>query len=139
MKVKILIFNLIIKTVSIWLAILVMAILNGGIRETFLIPIVGETYGLVASAIFLILIILLVSYFSIMWLGKHTQVTYILIGSCWFSLTVLFEFGFGYFILQKPLDTLLSAYLFKGGNLWPIVLLVIAIAPITVAKIRHLV
>jgi hypothetical protein len=40
----------------------------------------------------------------------------------------LFEFGFG-LAQGKPWSELLAAYTFKDGNLWPVVLLAVLVAP----------
>ena len=128
--------NLYIKILAIWFGILILAILNGGFRETVLIPELGSTYGFILSAVILSLIIFIVTYFSIPLFGKQQIKTYIIIGICWFCLTVIFEFTFGYFILDKPWIKLLEAYTFDGGNLWLIVLIVVGIAPLLMAKAR---
>lgn len=129
-------FNLIIKTVSIWFVILVLAILNGGLREIVLIPELGSRYGFILSGILLSAMILVVTYFSVPLFNEKTKETYIIVGVSWLCLTVLFEFAFGYFALGKPLEEILSAYTFEGGNLWPVVLIVVCVAPLFLAKFR---
>ncbi len=52
------------------------------------------------------------------------------VGVCWLLLTLLFEFGFGRFVQQKSWSELQDAYTFAGGNVWPIVLLVVTLAPV---------
>jgi hypothetical protein len=59
----------------------------------------------------------------------------LLIGLGWLVLTLVFEFSFG--LLRGVLPTeILAAYTFKGGNIWPLVLLVTAAAPWLAAKLR---
>ena len=128
--------DLYIKILSIWFGILILAILNGAFRETVLIPELGSTYGFVLSAVILSLLILTVTYFSIPLFGKLQVKIYIIIGICWLCLTVVFEFTFGHFVLDKPWIELLEAYTFNGGNLWLIVLIVVGIAPLLMAKAR---
>jgi hypothetical protein len=131
--------NSIIKLLSIWFGILVLAFLNGSFRETVLIPKLGSINGLILSAVLLSLVIFTVAYFSMPWFREQQIETYIIIGISWLCLTVVFEFTFGHFILGKSWIELLGAYSFEGGNLWPIVLVVLAIAPSLTAKIRGLV
>ena len=130
--------NSIVKLLSIWFGILVLAFLNGGLRETVLIPKLGSMYGLILSAVLLSLIIFTVAYLSMPWFREQQMKTYIIIGISWLCLTVVFEFTFGHFILGKSWIELLGAYSFEGGNLWLIVLVVLAIAPSLMAKIRGL-
>lgn len=126
------------KILSIWFVILVLAILNGGFREAVLIPEIGSLYGLMLSAVLLSLMVLVVTYFSMPWFGEQHMTSYITIGVSWLCLTVVFEFTFGHFVQGKSWIELLGAYRFDGGNLWPIVLLVVGLAPAIVAKIRGL-
>jgi len=46
-----------------------------------------------------------------------------------------FEFGFG-LLRHQTLDTLLEAYQFKDGNIWPLALVVITVAPVIAARLR---
>ena len=130
--------NFYIKILLVWFVILILAILNGGFREGILVPELGKTYGFVLSAILLSVIILTIAYFTMPWFGKQQLKTYIIIGINWFYLTVVFEFTFGYFVLEKPWIELLQAYTFNDGNLWPIVLIIVGIAPPLMAKAKGL-
>lgn len=58
-----------LKALSIWLAILLLAILNGLLREAVLVPLWGPVAGLVASGLLLSVLILLVAYLALPWLG----------------------------------------------------------------------
>ena len=58
-----------------------------------------------------------------------------MIGFTWLCLTVLIEFTFGY-LQGVPWSVLIEAYRFKDGNMWPIVLLVLIVAPYLSASIR---
>mgnify|MGYP005838798913 CR=1 FL=1 len=62
-------------------------------------------------------------------LGPLSAHHYWKIGACWLALTLLFEFGFGALVAGMSRQELLSAYTFQEGNIWPLVLLVIFIAP----------
>jgi hypothetical protein len=59
----------------------------------------------------------------------------ILIGLGWLVATLIFEFSFG-LLSGKTLGEILAAYTFKGGNVWPLVLLVVALAPWIAGKLR---
>jgi hypothetical protein len=51
------------------------------------------------------------------------------LGGVWLVLTVAFEFVFGRLVMGKSWSALLGAYTFEGGNLWPLVLAVVLLAP----------
>jgi hypothetical protein len=124
------------KALTIWFVVLVMAIANGMLREAVLIPVLGGVPGLILSGVLLSALILAVVYFSLPWFGQAPVARYIALGLSWLCLTLVFEFTFGCLIQGKPCSELLEAYTFKGGNIWPIVLLTVAAAPYVAARIR---
>ena len=125
-----------VKTFATWLGILVLAVANGMLREAMLIPVLGKPPGLILSGVLLSGLILLVAYFVLPWFGRTSIASYATIGLGWLCLTLAFEFAFGYLIQGKPWSQLLEAYTFKDGNIWPVVLLITAIAPYTAARIK---
>jgi hypothetical protein len=118
------------------LAILVLAILNGILREKVLVPALGSAAGLVASGILLSVCILFIAWMGAPWYGLLPSRQWFLIGVFWLLLTLIFEFGFGRIAQHKTWTELFEAYTFKGGNIWPLVLLVTLFAPWLMAKIR---
>lgn len=123
-----------LKAFGLWLAILVLAVANGALREAVLIPRLGNAPGLIVSGVFLAGLALLVAYLGLPWLGAHGR-QLILVGLEWLVGTLAFEFSFG-LLRGKPLGEVLAAYTFKGGNIWPLVLLAIALAPWFAGKFR---
>ncbi|MDA3878608.1 MAG: hypothetical protein PF483_16195 [Halothiobacillus sp.] len=128
--------ELTIKAFSVWLSILVLAIANGTLREAILIPTLGKSLGLTLSGALLSGAILAIAYFTLPWLGRVSVTSYVAIGFGWLCLTLAFEFTFGHLIQSKPWSEILEAYTFKDENIWPLVLLITAIAPYVAAKIR---
>lgn len=128
-----------IKALLLWIIILVFAVINGALREKMLIQLLGYFPGLIISGIILSCFIFLAAFFSASWYGRLTSSHYWIIGLFWLFLTLLFEFVFGHFIEHKDWADLLQAYTFKGGNIWPVVLVVTLISPWVTARIRGLV
>lgn len=127
--------SLALKALAIWFAILMLAMANGFLREFVLIPRLGTPAALVLSGLLLSALILGVAYLSLPWLKPGSPIQYWLVGFGWLALTLVFEFSFG--LLQgKSWPVMLEAYSFKGGNLWPLVLAVTALAPYLAAKFR---
>ncbi len=123
------------KVTAVWFAILVMAFLNGTLRELLLIPAFGKTPGLIASGILLSTVIVIFARAGERWYGPTTVGQAWRIGLFWLALTLVFEFGFG--LLQgKSWRELLQAYAFRDGDLWPLVLGVVLVAP-RLASGRH--
>jgi hypothetical protein len=120
----------------VWLAILVCAVANGALREGVLVPHFGATVGLMLSGVLLCVCILVVSLLVVPWFGRERGATFVGIGLFWLLLTLAFEFSFGLVVQAKNWPELFAQYTFEGGNLWPLVLLVTALAPWLAARIR---
>lgn len=128
-------FGVALKALAIWAGILVLAVINGGLREAILIPKLGTATGLVLSGILLSALILVIVYLSLPWLSACRPADLVGIGLGWLGLTLVFEFSFGLW-QGKSWQNMLEAYTFMGGNIWPIVLMVTALAPYLAAKLR---
>jgi hypothetical protein len=126
-----------VKALVVWFVILVLAAVNGLLREKLLVPSLGAIPGMVLSGVLLSLVVLAVAYLSLPWVGARGAPQFACIGVGWLVLTLIFEFSFG---LSRGVEfsETLAAYTFRGGNLWPVVLLVTAVSPILVAKLRGL-
>lgn len=128
-----------IKSLALWAAILLLAILNGLFRESVLIPAFGSVAGLIVSGILLCACIFLTALIAMPWLGPLGSRRYLLVGLLWLLLTLAFEFVFGRFVQHKPWPELFAAYTFRGGNIWPLVLLVTCLSPWLAARFRRLI
>jgi hypothetical protein len=126
------------KSLLIWLAMIPLAILNGGLREMLINPLIGEKYGQLLSGVLLCLIIFVLCWLCIPRIGRGTEKTYWKIGLWWIILTILFETGFG-LLIGNTFAELLKAYDITTGNLWLLVVLVTGIAPWLTAKTRKLI
>jgi len=126
------------KSILIWLSIIPLAILNGGLREAFLTPRLGESYSQPISGIILCLLIFIVSFIFIPRIGKGEQIIYWKIGLLWIVLTVAFETVFG-LAMGNSFFELLKAYDLTTGNLWLIVVVFIGIAPWLITKIKRII
>ncbi|MEA1864533.1 MAG: hypothetical protein U9N46_04955 [Euryarchaeota archaeon] len=121
---------------GIWFIFVVAGILNGVFRESFITPGVGEHAGHVISTIILICVILAVTYLFISNLKiDHTRTDLILIGAFWLILTILFEFGFGHYVIGHSWSRLFADYNILKGRVWSLVLLTTFIAPLLIGYI----
>ena len=125
-----------LNAVLAWLAILVLAVANGALREAVLVPLLGAAAGLTVSGLLLCALIAAVAY-AFTWLHPNLAARQaLLVGVLWLGLTLVFEFGLGRFVQHKSWGELLDAYRFKDGNLWPAVLLATLLAPYLAARWR---
>jgi hypothetical protein len=123
-----------LRATAIWLSILLLAVLNGGFREAVLLPRFGNPSAQFVSGLLLIGCIVVVSYLLVPRLRAQSRGQLAGIGVLWLALTLVFEFGFGHLVQGKSWHELVGAYEFRGGNIWPIVLLVTAVAPLLVGR-----
>jgi hypothetical protein len=128
-----------LKALALWFGILALAFANGALRTQVLIPALGNTGGLISSGLILSACILGVAFAAAPWYGQMTSHQWLLIGALWLVLTLIFEFSVGRFIEHRSWAELFEAYTFKGGNIWPLVLLAAFIAPWCAAKVRGLI
>jgi hypothetical protein len=127
-----------LKASALWAAILVLAVLNGTLREKLLMPSIGPFGALIVSGILLAGCIFLVAFVAAPWYGRLAPSAWFLIGLLWLTLTLVFEFGFGRFVQHREWPELFEAYRFEGGNIWPLVLVATAVSPWLAAKWRGL-
>lgn len=130
-------FAIALKALAVWVGIVVLAVLNGALREAVLVPKFGTVAGFLLSGVFLSALILVVAHLSLPWLGARRPVELFGVGLGWLVLTLVFEFSFGLW-QGKSWPVMFEAYTFRGGNIWPVVLVVTAVAPYLAAKLRGL-
>jgi hypothetical protein len=129
---------MLVKSILIWLSMLPLAILNGGLRDKIIAPLIGMEYARPISAFTLCLLIFVVSLLFIPKLGKGSRKDYIFVGLLWISLTIIFETGMG-LSLGNRLEEIIAAYNITTGDLWLLVVIFIGIVPYLSAKIRHII
>ena len=112
-----------------WLGLMVIGILNGVLRVMTYQKRMPEIRAHQLSSLTGILFFGLATFvLDRIWpIGSAGQA--LLIGLIWFSLTILFEFGFGHFIMNHPWKKLIHDYRIDKGRLWLLVVVWILLAP----------
>ena len=128
-----------LKAFAVWLLMVAAAIANGILRDNLLVNVLGREAALPVSGVLLAALVFLISYVTLPWLGKIAASSYIAVGLMWVALTLVFEFGFGHFVLGKSWQELLQVFKLAKGDLFLLVLLVSAASPYLVAKLRNLI
>jgi hypothetical protein len=121
-----------------WLILVILAIINAIIRESVYGSYVTPFQAQQISAVIFIIILFI---FTIIFLKvlpiKATSRQYLFLGLFWLALTIIFEFLFGHYIAGNSWSELLAAYNILRGQLWPAVLIAIALMPWIVSKINR--
>ncbi|WP_295646236.1 hypothetical protein [uncultured Methylibium sp.] len=126
-----------LRAAAVWLLILVCAVANGALRETLLVPWLGRPAALVLSGLLLSACVLAAARLLVAWLPPLPARHLAGIGLGWLAATLAFEFGFGRVVQGKAWVELVEAHRFHDGNLWPVVLLVVLVAPWWAARWRR--
>ena len=129
-------FNLVLKASLIWLLVVVIAIANGVFREQILVPGLGMQAALPLSGISLSVLVLIVTYFSIPFFGRHPASSFLVIGLQWLLMTLAFEFLFGHYVIGKSWQDLIQVFNIARGDLFLLVLLVSLLGPYLMARLR---
>ena len=128
---------MLLKSILIWISIIPLAIVNGGLRQRILDPLFGEKFANPISGLILCILIFIISLIFIPRLGKGNTRIYLIMGIIWVLLTIIFETILG-LIMGNTFKEIINAYNITTGNLWLIVVVFMGIVPFLVAKIKHL-
>lgn len=115
-----------LKAFLIWIVIIPIAILNGGLRE-YVFSGLGNV-AMPLSGIILSICIFIIAYIAIPKIKNCTKTDAVVFGIMWFLLTNLFD----YLLLLtsgNAFAQLLHQYDFTSGNLWIVVVLSSLLAP----------
>ena len=124
--------------VLFWFFLVAIAIINGAIRVVFFLAPFGDLVAHQLSCFTGISFFLIAMYLFF----KNTKLVYspkelLIMGACWTAMTIVFEFGFGHYIMGNSWAKLLADYDFLQGRLWLLVLLAVLAGPsITYSRAR---
>lgn len=127
--------NLLIKTLMYWFLFIPVAIINGTIRVYGYQPWVGELVAHQISTFTAIILFLgIIFWFVRQNYSQATQQNMFGVGFIWLVLTIIFEFGFGHYLMGHSWSKLLYDYNLLAGRLWILVLVTILLGPLWMLK-----
>lgn len=118
------------KQILLWFTFPFVAILNGALREAAYKKHVGDLPAHQISTVTGIVFFGIIFYFIFKNWKIESAKNAILIGVTWLGLTILFEFGFGHYIMGNSWQKLLHDYNLMEGRVWSLFLAWITIAPL---------
>ncbi|MDG6221853.1 MAG: hypothetical protein QCH99_01150 [Candidatus Bathyarchaeota archaeon] len=112
---------LFLYSIGRWLLFVVLAIINGSLRNFVYASKVGEQKGHMISSVVAVCYTLAVTYLFVIATKSTATLTELLfIGAFWVTITLLFEFGFGHYVIGHSWGHLIVDYNFnKMTNLEP--------------------
>lgn len=117
------------KYVLAWFPMVVIAIANGLLRESWYGRHLSELAAHQVSTLTAV-ILLGVYIYSVVGIWRPASAARaIAIGVLWLSMTIAFEFIFGRYLAGHSWDRLLHDYNVLAGRLWPLVLVWVGVSP----------
>lgn len=112
-----------------WFGMMILAIGNGGLRDSFYRPHVGDLAAHQISTA--VLIVLFAVYFRLLasiWPIRSAGQAWA-IGLMWMAMTFAFEFVLGHYILGHPWSRVLQEYDILAGKVWGLIPLWTLVGP----------
>ncbi|MDL1893281.1 hypothetical protein FBQ87_10390 [Sphingobacteriales bacterium CHB3] len=120
---------MILKYLLAWFLLLVAAVTNGIIRQSFFIGRMEELHAHQLSTFTGILLFALIIWgLSRIWPLESASQAWT-IGFIWLGMTLAFEFLFFHYVGGKSWDVLLHDYNILEGRVWPLILVWVTVAP----------
>ena len=124
------------KYCLLWLGLVVIAVINGAIRQATYLKWFGDLRAHQLSTLTgLILFGVYIWAAGLRWKLESANQA-ILVGLMWLAMTIAFEFLFGHFVMKNPWSKLLNDYNLAAGRVWVLVLIWTAIAPYVFYRLR---
>jgi hypothetical protein len=120
-----------------WIPMVPLAIINGTVRELTYSKFLSDLTAHQLSTLTGIVIFgLYIRWLIQRWPPTNGRMA-ISIGLIWLTMTILFEFGFGHFVMGNSWERLLHDYNLLQGRIWLLVLLWTATAPYLFYKLAQ--
>ncbi len=124
------------RAFAVWLIVICAEIVHGIARAILLVPQVGEfrsnQIGMFTGSV----IILVIAWAFVRWIGATSRRDLLAVGFLWLVLTLAFEIFFGRLVLGLPWKRLVADYNILQGGLLPFGMLVLLFAPLIAGKLR---
>jgi hypothetical protein len=124
------------RALAVWVLIAVTESVHGTLRQLFLAPLIGDFRARQISVFTGSVLIFLVGLLLIRWIGASRTRTLLGIGLLWLVLTLLFEITVGR-LLGMDWQRILADYDLGRGGLMLIGMVVLLLAPLAAARLRH--
>jgi hypothetical protein len=128
--------KIVVKYTAGWIGLVVLAIINGTIREKGYGRLMTELSAhQLSTVIGLGLFGLYIWILTGLWRIESATQAFV-IGGTWLILTIVFELFFGHYVMGHPWSKLFHDYNLLKGRIWVLVLIWTAIAPYVFYRLR---
>ena len=125
-----------IRGLLVWLVIMFAESINGSLRQLLLAPRIGDLAARRIGFFIGLVLIFLVTYLFVRWIGPVTIRSRLIVGLSWVVLTLLFEVGLGLIVLGYSRERIVDDYDVSRGGLMGFGLLFMLFVPLLAAKLR---
>ncbi len=126
-----------LRAFLVWLLIIFAESVHGTLRQIFLVPAIGDFSARRIAFFTGMLLIFLIAWLYVRWIRAENVKQLLLVGLLWAGLTLLFELGLGFFVLNYSSERILEDYDVSRGGLMAFGLAYMIFAPFLAAKIRE--
>jgi hypothetical protein len=127
--------RIILRSFASWFILIGAEIAHGILRAILLAPWVGEFRSNQIGVFTGSVIILIIAYCTIRWIGAERTSELLLVGFIWLLLTVAFEVLFGHYVIGLTWDRIIADYNVSEGGFMPFGLLLLFASPMIAAKL----
>ncbi len=123
-----------VQALAVWILLLITVLVKENFQTKFLQPrLKNELRSHQISSIMMVIFFLFIFYFFFRFTGaNYTENDLVNIGFMWMILTIVFQFLFGYLLMNYSFKRLLQDYNLTKGRLWIWVLLTLLLGPVMV-------
>lgn len=126
------------KYLAAWWVMLLVSIANGALRDLTYGKYMDALSAHQLSSVSSILLLGMVIAWFIRRYPPASSRQALLIGGFWMTLTVAFEFLFFHYVADHPWSELWQSYDVLQGQMWPFVLLWVALAPYVFYRLQRI-
>ena len=120
---------MLLRALVVWLVLIVAEAVHGTFRTLVLEPRIGDFTARQFSVLTGSILILIVTYFFIDWIGARSGSQLTKVGVLWVLLTLSFEIGIGRFVAGYSWDRVFSDFNLMAGGFLGIGMLILGLAP----------
>ncbi len=101
---------MVVRSFLIWLAIIFAEIIHGVMRAVLLVPWLGEFRSNQIGVFTGSIIIFVIAWLSVRWIGANRAIDLLSIGAIWVTLTLAFELLFGRYVIGLDWERITADY-----------------------------
>lgn len=125
-----------LRALAVWVVIAGVEFIHGALRSIFLVPVTGELRSRQIGVFTGALLILIVAWLFIRWVGVAGRGALLRVGLLWLVLMVSFELALGR-LLGRPWDLLFSDYDVTRGGFLAFGMVVLTLSPLIATRLRR--